>query len=126
MGKARACLFQDKEGFMRTSAMAAGSTSRRHGVGAPALFVVLLVAVREAGAGTVGPDAFGYRATDASPFAFEDISATGTRTLNGTDDSTFTAPLGFTFIFYGQAFTSASWSPNGLITFGGTNSQFNN
>jgi len=72
---------------------------------------------------SIGPDAFGYRATDSVLFAFEDISATGAGTLGGTDDGTFTAPIGFPFSFYGASFTTVSWSSNGLLTFGGTNSQ---
>ena len=75
---------------------------------------------------TIGPDAFGYTGTDAVPFAFEDIASTGTLTLAGTDDGVFTAPLGFSFSFYGTSWTSVSWSTNGLISFNGTNAQFSN
>jgi len=60
------------------------------------------------------------------PFVFEDISATGNRVLAGTDDETVSADLGFTFNFFGQDFTSISWSPNGLLTFGGSSGQFSN
>jgi hypothetical protein len=74
----------------------------------------------------VGPDAFGYRATDAIPFAFEDIAATGTLTLEQADDFVFVAPIGFPFRFYGRDHESVSWSPNGLMTFVSTNSQFGN
>jgi len=89
-------------------------------------FVFLFAFSGEAPARTIGPDTFGYSATDAVPFAFEDIASTGTLTLAGTDDGVFTAPLGFTFSFYGTSWTSVSWSTNGLISFGGTNSQFSN
>jgi hypothetical protein len=90
------------------------------------LVAVLAFAHSGAKARTAGPDVFGYLGTDAVPFAFEDISGTGALTLAGRDDSTFTAPLGFTFVFYDGVFTEVSWSVNGLITLGGTNTGFNN
>ena len=75
-------------------------------------------------AGEIGPDAYGYRATDGVPFAWEEISSTGTPTLYGSDDGTSSASLGFTF--YGTDYTQAYWSPNGLMTFGGPSGQFSN
>lgn len=60
------------------------------------------------------------------PFQFEDISATGTRVLAGADDVTASVALGFTFNFFGTDYRDISWSPNGLMSFGGTNSQFRN
>lgn len=75
---------------------------------------------------TIGPDAYGYTATDTVGFAFEDISGTGTSVLAGADDGAVTVPLGFTFNIYGNAFTSVSFSSNGLISFGGQNAQFSN
>ncbi|MBE9125360.1 MULTISPECIES: PEP-CTERM sorting domain-containing protein [unclassified Coleofasciculus] len=60
------------------------------------------------------------------PFIFDDISDMGTRVLAGADDTTTSADLGFTFNFYGNDYNSVSWSPNGLMTFGGSNSQFSN
>ncbi|GMU20319.1 MAG: hypothetical protein AMXMBFR13_04160 [Phycisphaerae bacterium] len=67
-----------------------------------------------------------YTATLHLPYAFEDISTTGTRTLYQTDDTTTSAPLGFTFNFYGTAYTTAHWSPNGLITFDSATADYNN
>ncbi|MBD1869403.1 PEP-CTERM sorting domain-containing protein [Leptolyngbya sp. FACHB-671] len=66
-----------------------------------------------------------YSVTEV-PFVFEDISTTGTRVLAGADDETVSAELGFTFNFFGQDFNSISWSPNGLLTFGGSSGQFAN
>jgi hypothetical protein len=68
---------------------------------------------------------FDYSLTEV-PFIFEDISTTGTRVLEGADDQTVSADLGFTFNFFGQDFTSISWSPNGLLTFDGSNGDFDN
>ena len=74
----------------------------------------------------IGPDVYGYVATDTATYAFQDISGTGTKVLAGQDDSTTTVPIGFSFNFYGVNYTSAGLSPNGLLTFGGVNSQFGN
>jgi hypothetical protein len=60
------------------------------------------------------------------PFIFQDISGIGTRVLAGTDDATTSASLGFNFNFYGTNYNNVSWSPNGLMTFGGNNSQYSN
>lgn len=68
---------------------------------------------------------FDYSVTEI-PFVFEDISETGTRVLEEADDQTVSADLGFTFNFFGQDFTSISWSPNGLLTFEGANPDFDN
>ena len=76
-------------------------------------------------AASVGPDDYGYVATDV-PYAFENISATGTNVLVGSDDGTIAVPVGFSFSFYGASYTNISFSPNGLITFGGKNGQFGN
>jgi hypothetical protein len=75
---------------------------------------------------TIGPDAFGYFATDEIAPAFEDIASSGKRVLAGVDDGSTTASPGFAFEFYGVAYDSVSWTPNGLITFGGANSQLTN
>ena len=56
------------------------------------------------------------------PFAFEDISATGTvlTGLTNQDDAIATI-LGFNFPFFGVTNASVSVSSNGLLTFGGGN-----
>jgi hypothetical protein len=72
---------------------------------------------------SIGPDAYGYTAADAGPYAFEDISGTGTALLASSDDGTATAPVGFSFNFYGANYTTVGLSPNGLLTFGGVNGQ---
>ena len=85
-----------------------------------------LVASPSSYAATIGPDAFGYEATDEVTFNFTDISGTGTSTLDFSDDGTASGLLGFTFNFYGTDYASVGWSPNGLLTFGGLNGQFTN
>jgi len=91
-----------------------------------AIFAILAAASPGARAASIGPDAFGYRATDEVPFLFEDISGTGTRVLAGADDSSVTAAIGFSFNFYGAAFTDVSISSNALLAFGGSNTTFTN
>jgi len=96
-------------------------------VTAGAAFIALgTLGIGQAEARTIGPDAFGYRATDEIPFTFQDISGIGTRVLAGVDDSSTSASLGFNFNFYGTNYNGVSWTPNGLMTFGGTNTQFGN
>jgi hypothetical protein len=64
----------------------------------------------------------------AVPFTFEDISGTGTviTGLDGQDDASVSIPVGFTFPFYNQNYTSVFVSSNGLMTFGTGNSEFSN
>ncbi len=68
----------------------------------------------------VGPDQFGYEAL-VVPFEFNDISATGTAVLTGSDNSTVmlnaTDLVGFSFDFYGTTYGSAFITSNGLINF---------
>lgn len=85
-----------------------------------------VVWIAPAMATTIGPDAFGYTATDAVPFAFEDISLTGRRRLAGADDDFVLADLGFSFNFYGTVYTRAFLGSNGFITFGTDDSAFGN
>jgi len=70
-------------------------------------------------------DTFGYGSLQA-PFAFEDISASGTRVLTNADTKSFSASLGFTFNFYGRSYGDVSFSEDGLVTFGGTSTDFSN
>jgi hypothetical protein len=72
-----------------------------------------------------GPDAFGYSAATTSALTFTNIT-NGSRVLVLADDNTVTANLGFNFNFYGSNYSSVSLSPNGLMTFGGNSSEFNN
>jgi len=79
-----------------------------------------------------GPDAFGYTIGPTTAYSFTNIvlgyPANGAkRTLNFDDDESVTVTnIGFTFNFYGSNYTTVSFTPNGLLTFGGTNSAFNN
>ncbi len=74
-------------------------------------------------------DAGGGYTASAVPFAFTDISGTGTPTLQGTDDSVQFLDLsstGFAFPFYGQTYTSVYFGTNGIITFGSPFGDFTN
>lgn len=75
---------------------------------------------------TKGPDTFGYVATDAVPYSFENISATGAAVLAGADDDKALVDLGFPFQFYGQTYTNACLGTNGLLSFNGCNIDFAN
>ncbi|GET38287.1 PEP-CTERM sorting domain-containing protein [Microseira wollei] len=87
-----------------------------------AAFIALgTVGIEKAEAITIGPDSYGYRATDEVPYTFENISGTGSRVLSGVDDATSSANLGFNFNFYGTDYNSVFFSPNGLMTFGSSN-----
>ncbi|MBL9146946.1 MAG: choice-of-anchor D domain-containing protein [Verrucomicrobiaceae bacterium] len=75
---------------------------------------------------TIGPDAYGYTATNNTPHTFTDISATGTAILDGVDDGATTIPVGFSFPFYGSVYTNVHVSSNGLITFQSQDTRFSN
>ncbi len=60
------------------------------------------------------------------PYAFEDISSTGSTILVNADDVTSTVAIPFSFNFYGTGYTSLSVSDNGLITFGGSTTSNSN
>ncbi len=91
-----------------------------------ALSAALLLAGAGARGSTLGPDAFGYIANDATPYSFVDISSTGSSVLAGADDDRAEVGLGFPFVFYGRTFTSVCISSNGLLSFGGCNIDFAN
>lgn len=87
---------------------------------------MLFAGVSMSEAAIIGPDTYGYRASDEQPYRFTDISLSGTRRLAGADDSFASAPLGFSFNFYGANYETVYWSSNGLVTFNQGNSQFTN
>ncbi len=74
----------------------------------------------------IGPDSFGYTINDENTYSFNDISSTGTLSLAGADDSVASAPLGFSFNFYGTSYSTVYWNSNGLITFGVGDASFTN
>jgi len=57
----------------------------------------------------------GYAVDDTIAYNFEDISTTGTP-LALTDDSVLSFPFGFSFDYYGGAYTSFYVSSNGFLT----------
>jgi len=60
-------------------------------------------------------------------FSWVDISSTGTRLSLGDDETTLALPIGFTFPYYGQAFTQFYLSSNGWVSFSPpTSSQYTN
>jgi hypothetical protein len=67
-----------------------------------------------------------YYAISPVGFSFEDISGSGTRFLNGTDDATFSWGLSPSFNFYGTVYSTVHVSSNGLMSFTGPNSNFSN
>jgi hypothetical protein len=81
-----------------------------------ACLVASLVVATSAQATVIGPDAFGYSATDEIAFNWMDISSTGTAT-GLTDDDYTRASLGFSFSFYGNAYSDISIGSNGTLYF---------
>jgi hypothetical protein len=85
------------------------------------LALLIVLASASAWSTTIGPDTFGYLATNNTSYSFVDISATGAAILAGADDDRALLEIGFPFIFYGNSYSSACISSNGLISFGGCN-----
>ncbi|MFV0477059.1 MAG: PEP-CTERM sorting domain-containing protein [Parahaliea sp.] len=79
------------------------------------LAAALLCTSSIATARTIGPDGFGYTATDEIAFNWIDISTTGTD-LNIGSDSWTMAPLGFDFSFYGQTNHQVNVNANGVLS----------
>jgi len=80
-----------------------------------------------------GPDGFGYTWVNSVPpdpltnFGWLEISSTGKNSgVSGDDNASGLIPTGFDFPFYGQTFNQLAFSTNGIVTFGGTSSQFSN
>src|SRR5262245_9600693 len=91
----------------------------------PVLILALLHPLSARSAIAPGPDAFGYSAAVTTAFSFVEIT-NGNRVLYFSDDEALTINIGFNFNFYGTIYTSLSFNPNGLITFGGPSTDFNN
>ena len=81
---------------------------------APMAAVLINAALAQAG--QIGPDSFGYVARDV-PYSFTNIAATGTSILWPFDNAFGFANIGFTFDFYGAAYTTALVYTNGVVTF---------
>jgi PEP-CTERM motif-containing protein len=94
--------------------------ARRTLFAALAATAVLALAFEPGSATQLGPDAFGYRASDEVAYAFEDLSLslTSTRVLAGQNDASTLVPIGFSFEFYGTAHNEIHVSTNGLLSFG--------
>jgi hypothetical protein len=94
----------------------------------PLVCALVAASAAPAAAASVGPDSYGYVAKDTS-YSFIDLSTSSGATPRHTvlqDDGTVTESIGFTFNFYGTDYTQVSWSPNGLLTFGGASSDWTN
>jgi len=75
-----------------------------------------------------GPDPFGYRWRDSNEtggpsFEWIDVSG-GTPITLGDFDFRGGIPLGFTFVYYGQAFTTIGVGSKGWLSFNGSNTWF--
>ena len=91
----------------------------------PALILACLTAPGVKAVTAPGPDAFGYSAAVTADFSFVDIT-NAAHVLYFSDDEAVTVNIGFNFNFYGVNYKSLSFNPNGLITFGGASTDFNN
>ena len=101
----------------------------RRSIGIAAIVSLMgLVVAAVAPAVDIGPDAYGYKATNKVTYSFLNIVGSGSRVLAGTDDGKATLDLGFSFQFYGVLYKSVCVSTNGLITMGacGTGDDFAN
>ncbi len=83
--------------------------------------------------GSGGPDLFGYTWIDSDEpngpvFSWVDIRTTGTllSAISSCDDCYTSAPIGFSFPFYGINYTTAYVSSNGYICFGSGSSNYTN
>lgn len=82
--------------------------------------------------GAGGPDAFGYIWVDSDEqggptYAWTDISATGTAITGFSDDNVLGPfPIGFSFPFYGNTYSSVNVSSNGYLIFNSTSSSLSN
>ncbi|HET9952324.1 MAG TPA: choice-of-anchor D domain-containing protein [Candidatus Eisenbacteria bacterium] len=79
-----------------------------------------------------GPDAFGYRWMDSDQpggpvFDWVEISAIGTQLpMSGLDENYGPIPIGFTFPFYGGAFSSLRACTHGWLSFTNTSVAYSN
>jgi hypothetical protein len=92
-------------------------------------FITLQTSQASAQRGAVNgtTDSANYSA-GAIPFAFEDISGTGTviAGLTNQDDASVSVPIGFNFSFYGVNNANVFVSSNGLLTFATASTAFTN
>lgn len=81
---------------------------------------------------TGGPNVYGYRwvdnlSGDTATYAWEEPNAPIELTaISSSDDAAASVPLGFTFTFFGTAYTSGWASTNGVFALSATNSSFSN
>ena len=82
--------------------------------------------------GAGGPDAFGYKWIDSDEtggpsYVWNDISTTGTLVTGlGDDNVVGPLPLGFSFPFYENTYTSVNLSANGFLVLGSTSTSLTN
>ncbi len=78
--------------------------------------VTSVLAATSAQATIIGPDTFGYSASDEILFSWVDISGTGTAT-GLSDDAYIHAAMGMSFSFYGNTYSDISVGSNGTLYF---------
>jgi len=81
--------------------------------------------------GQGGPDTFGHKWIDSDeaggpPVSWIDISGSGTPVYLDDDDYTGPVNIGFNFPFYENSYTQLFIGSNGMVTFGGGNSEYSN
>ncbi len=80
--------------------------------------------------GAGGPDAFGYRWTDSDEpggpvYQWVEISGVGQGLAMGDNTYSIALPLGFTFSFYGNNYTTVRVSANGFLSFTSPSGAYN-
>ena len=85
----------------------------------PIALVAAMVGAGPAMATDKGPDAGGYKATDATVYSFINLAggSGASSVLANTDDGVALVTLPFPFVFYGTSYTMVCASSNGLVTF---------
>lgn len=103
---------------------------------AAALLIPFVSIAAPSGTGTIGPDPFGYIATDATPFEWIELApAAGGSGANeirqedwvgDSDDGHFEVPIGFDFQYYGNTKTTVYITSNGLLIFDSGSDEYEN
>jgi hypothetical protein len=99
---------------------------KHHWTGCFAVLAVCALTSLGALAGTIGPDSYGYQASNNVAFNYNNITSTGTKLLAPCDDCNLSANIGFNFNLYGTNYSSVTVNNNGVLDFSGTGTYANN